>query len=189
MWNINHFVAFITQNLAFVFDRWLAFSLKYNCISSPLYTHLNCRTYQKDSNKWQRTPGGARLSRESPPECVAVRGWSAIPQQRSCSSACCLAAGCSPSPAHHHTGHKYWAGHAGLKHHGSSPAFAICAAAPHTPPCPQETPAPSHSPCAPCTSPPRGSAFSHLRQFAAAAVCNLPCFWNQEEVISWKDTR
>lgn len=93
-----------------------------------------------------------------------------------CSSARCSAAGCSPSPAHRHTGHKYWAGHAGLKHHGSSPAFAICAAAPHTPPCPQEAPAPSHSPCAPCTSPPRGSAFSHLRQFAAAAVCNLPCF-------------
>lgn len=52
-----------------------------------IYTSELQDTYQKDSNKWQRTPGGARLSRESPPECVAVRGRSVSLQQRTLLSA------------------------------------------------------------------------------------------------------
>lgn len=55
-----------------------------------IYTSELQDTYQKDSNKWQRTPGGARLPRESPPECVAVR--SAIPQQRAAAPAARLLA-------------------------------------------------------------------------------------------------
>ena len=44
MQDINHVMDFIIQNLALFFDRLLAVRLKYNCISSLLYTHLNCWT-------------------------------------------------------------------------------------------------------------------------------------------------
>lgn len=49
MQDINHRVDLLIMNLALFFDRLLTVSLKYNCISSLLYTHLNCDLYFKKS--------------------------------------------------------------------------------------------------------------------------------------------
>lgn len=64
MQDINHLMDFITQNLALFFDRLLAVSLKYNCISSLQYTHLNLWTlfyFQKEYYQWEEIPGEAEL--------------------------------------------------------------------------------------------------------------------------------